>query len=222
MPNSATAADDGLKTYKLTGAGWAETNDSGIKWADQLGSTLTVHIEERHSAGGKDKTSSKSLVNSSNVAIQSINVSAKATVIDTDMQAEEHTMSKSNQFLLDANGHVYASSAADNKIIADMPVISNTAFFVTQIGTLDGNVTEYSGINRPAGKPLKDTADAAATLYIKARARTAGEQGTSVTATSMPQSGDPAAAWTQSVPLLVAVLAVAGAVGAVMTAKRKA
>lgn len=47
------------------------------------------------------------------------------------------------------------------------------------------------------------------------------KQQTVAAANAMPQSGDPAAAWTQSLPYMVAVLTAAGAVGAVMVARRQ-
>lgn len=209
MPGMATAADDGVKTYKLTGAGWVETNDDGIRWATQNPSTVYQSNQSADYSTGANMYG--------DWWVQRISL----TQLDNQYK-EVDTTSTIATFALNANGEVFPTSVVmpdsaseeitgkgwERKDIQTAKRISKPNDFVTQIGR---KIVEPGSYTQGTW-----------TLYIKARPRTAAEQGSSMTSTQMPQSGDPAAAWSQSLPLLVAVLAVAGAAGAVMVSKRRA
>lgn len=215
--NSAIAADDGLKTYQLTGAGWVETDDKEVTWADTSMPTEFAYCNTEnvnHCISANRKMNSLG-----NGVIQSIWVTAETR----DNWNGAGPIRSASAFALDPNGYVTRTSSetatlstsdltrSDVKTQQDTSgkVISLTSWFVTQIGS-------------KTTKTKNDTSNStSAYLIVKARSRTAAESGTQA-AVQLPQSGDPAASVWQSAPYLIALAAIGGAVVVSRRAKTSA
>lgn len=216
-PVSALAADD-VKTYKLTNKGWVEDAGNGVNWQQQKDATasslLNRNSVQTQGVAGYQKWSGivtggnsgrawtdgipscgagvnsesgcyyASLSSSSDTSIYGILTDTTAPVLSVTPASGD------GKYWLDADGYVHGT--VNQTVEANTMSGSNDV----QLSRSDQFVTDLS---------IKDDV-----LYIKAKPRTTTTSTTTVG--PLPQSGDPAASWIQTMPYLIALIAVGGAV----------